>query len=225
MLHKAKEYLTKGDSVISLLSGQDNSFLWQTTLVRRLQYDLKTYNTPSAAKKHINSLNKYLIYPILTAETNRIFDTIFSKKANKTYQLPEGKATEIFRNIIKAHSGKILFIDFWATSCGGCRMGIEATAQLRKDYKNHPEIQFIYITDERSSPRKTYDEYVAKNLEGEVSYRIGENEFEYLRELFKFNGIPHYELIQKDGSVTVNPPTAWELEEYVQKHFKKSEEL
>ena len=104
-------------------------------------------------------------------------------------------------------------------------MGIETTAQLRKDYKNHPEIQFIYITDERSSPRKTYDEYVAKNLEGEVSYRIGKNEFEYLRELFKFNGIPHYELIQKDGSVTINPPTAWELEEYVQKHFKKSAEL
>ena len=224
-LDKTKEYLVKGDSVIRQLSGQANSFLWQTTLVHRLQFDLKAYNTFSAAKKHINILNKYLTYPILVAETNRIFDTVFSKKADKTYQLPEGKATEIFRNIIKAHSGKMLFIDFWATSCGGCRQGIEATAQLRKDYKNHPEFQFIYITDERSSPKKTYDEYVAKNLKGEVSYRISESEFEYLRELFKFNGIPHYELIQKDGSVTVNSPTAWELEEYIQKHFKKSNEL
>ncbi len=224
-LDKTKEYLVKGDSVIRQLSGQANSFLWQTTLVRRLQFDLKAYNTFSAAKKHINILNKYLTYPILVAETNRIFDTVFSKKADKTYQLPEGKATEIFRNIIKAHSGKMLFIDFWATSCGGCRQGIEATAQLRKDYKNHPEFQFIYITDDRSSPKKTYDEYVAKNLKGEVSYRISESEFEYLRELFKFNGIPHYELIQKDGSVTVNSPTAWELEEYILKHFKKSNEL
>lgn len=224
-LDKTKEYLVKGDSVIRQLSGQANSFLWQTTLVRRLQFDLKAYNTFSVAKKHINILNKYLTYPILVAETNRIFDTVFSKKADKTYQLPEGKATEIFRNIIKAHSGKMLFIDFWATSCGGCRQGIEATAQLRKDYKNHPEFQFIYITDERSSPKKTYDEYVAKNLKGEVSYRISESEFEYLRELFKFNGIPHYELIQKDGSVTVNSPTAWELEEYILKHFKKSNEL
>lgn len=224
-LDKTKEYLVKGDSIIRQLSGQANSFLWQTTLVRRLQFDLKAYNTFSAAKKHINILNKYLTYPILVAETNRIFDTVFSKKADKTYQLPAGKATEIFRNIIKAHSGKMLFIDFWATSCGGCRQGIEATAQLRKDYKNHPEFQFIYITDERSSPKKTYDEYVAKNLKGEVSYRISESEFEYLRELFKFNGIPHYELIQKDGSVTVNSPTAWELEEYILKHFKKSNEL
>lgn len=224
-LDKTKEYLVKGDSVIRQLSGQANSFLWQTTLVRRLQFDLKAYNTFSVAKKHINILNKYLTYPILVAETNRIFDTVFSKKADKTYQLPEGKATEIFRNIIKAHSSKMLFIDFWATSCGGCRQGIEATAQLRKDYKNHPEFQFIYITDERSSPKKTYDEYVAKNLKGEVSYRISESEFEYLRELFKFNGIPHYELIQKDGSVTVNSPTAWELEEYILKHFKKSNEL
>lgn len=224
-LDKAKEYLTKGDSVINLLSGQTNSFLWQTTLVRRLQFDLKAYNTFSAAKRHINILNKYLTYPILIAETNRIFDNIFSKKADKTYQLAEGKATEIFRNIIKAHSGKMLFIDFWATSCGGCREGIEATAQLREDYKNHPQFQFIYITDERSSPKKTYDEYVAKNLQGESSYRISESEFIYLRELFKFNAIPHYELIQKDGSVTINPPTAWELEEYIQKHFKKSNEL
>lgn len=224
-LDKAKEYLTKGDSVINLLSGQTNSFLWQTTLVRRLQFDLKAYNTFSAAKRHINILNKYLTYPILIAETNRIFDSIFSKKADKTYQLAEGKATEIFRNIIKAHSGKMLFIDFWATSCGGCREGIEATAQLREDYKNHPQFQFIYITDERSSPKKTYDEYVAKNLQGKSSYRISESEFIYLRELFKFNAIPHYELIQKDGSVTINPPTAWELEEYIQKHFKKSNEL
>lgn len=224
-LDKAKEYLTKGDSVINQLSGQTNSFLWQTTLVRRLQFDLKAYNTFSAAKRHINILNKYLTYPILIAETNRIFDSIFSKKADKTYQLAEGKATEIFRNIIKAHSGKMLFIDFWATSCGGCREGIEATAQLREDYKNHPKFQFIYITDERSSPKKTYDEYVAKNLQGESSYRISESEFIYLRELFKFNAIPHYELIQKDGSVTINPPTVWELEEYIQKHFKKSNEL
>ena len=224
-LNKAKEYLTKGDSIISLLSDQANNFLWQTTLVRRLHLDLKTYNTFSAAKKHINVLNKHLTYPILIAETNRIFNTIFSKKADKTYQLPKGKATEFFRNIIKAHPGKMLFIDFWATSCGGCRLGIEATTQLRKDYKNHPEFQFIYITDERSSPQKTYDEYVAKHLKGEISYRISESEFKYLCELFKFNAIPHYELIQKDGSVTINPPTAWELEEYIQSHFKKSNEL
>lgn len=224
-LKKAIDYLTKGDSVINLLSGQANSFLWQTTLVRRLQYDLKAYNTYSAAKKYINALTKYLTYPVLIAETNRIFDTIYSKKADKVYHLPEGKATDIIRNIIKAHPGKMLFIDFWSTSCGGCRRGIEATAQLRKDYKNHPKFQFIYITSERASPKKTYDEYVAKNLEGEVSYRISENDFLLLRELFKFNAIPHYELIQKDGSVTVNPPSAWELEEYIEKHFKKTEEL
>lgn len=224
LLDEAKQYLTKGDSVINQLSGQSNTFLWQTTLVRRLQSDLKTYSTPSGAKKYVSALNKHLTYPILTAETNRIFEATFSKKADKTYQLPECKATEIFRNIIKAHSGKILFIDFWATSCGGCRAGIEATAQLRKDYKNHPEFQFIYITDERSSPKKTYDDYVAKNLKEEVSYRISESEFNYLRELFKFNGIPHYELIQKDGSATINSPTSWELNDYIKTKFNKTNE-
>lgn len=220
ILDEVEQYLTQGDSVISLLSGQANTFLWQTTLVRRLPLDLKGYSTPSGAKKHVNVLNKYLTYPILRNETKRIFDATFSKKADKTYQLPEGKATEIFRNIIKAHSGKILFIDFWATSCGGCRAGIEKTAQLRKDYKNHPEFQFIYITDERSSPKGTYDAYVAKNLEGEVSYRISDSEFKYLRELFKFNGIPHYELVEKDGSISKENVSARCIGTYLEKRFE-----
>lgn len=223
-IDEVKSFLVKGDSVINQLSGQPNSFIWQTTLVRRLKYDFKAYNNPAKAKKHIDILNKYLTYPILIEETNRMFNTTYSKKADKTYQLPECKATEVFRNIIKSHSGKMLFVDFWGTSCGGCRKGIEETAQLRKEYKNHPEFQFIYITDERSSPKKAYDEYVAKNLEGEASYRINKSEYLLLRELFKFNGTPHYELIQKDGSVTVNPPTAWELEVYIKKRFEKSED-
>ena len=43
-----------------------------------------------------------------------------------------------------------------------CRSGIEHTAGLRQQYKDHPDFQFIYITSDRESPEKTYNEYVER---------------------------------------------------------------
>ena len=41
------------------------------------------------------------------------------------------------------------------------------------------------------------------NVKGE-KLRIPEDDYNYLRELFRFNGIPHYQTINKKGEV-VNP--------------------
>lgn len=219
----AYQFLSQGDSIVSMLSGQPNALLWQIACVRNLKFDLKNYKTREGAQRYIDTLFQHLTSPILIAESQRILETVHPVKAIHSYQLPESKGTEIFRNIIKAHAGKILFVDFWATSCGPCRSGIEATAQLRKKYKDHPEFEFIYITNQKESPQGAYNAYVAKNLHGEASYRVSETEFNYLRELFKFNGIPHYELIEKDGSVSVNSPSTWNLGEYLNNRFKESD--
>ena len=152
-------------------------------------------------------------------EAERILESTHPEKEEKSYQLPEGKATDIFRNIIKNHPNKVLFVDFWATSCGPCRGGIEATANLRKIYKNHPEFQFIYITGEKESPRKAYEEYVEKNLKGEASYYVTETEYNYLRELFHFNGIPHYELVEKDGSMSRDNQHSYTIQNYLENRF------
>lgn len=214
------------DSIVGLLSGQANSLFMQTAMVRELDFKLKNYKTRKWAEIHVNSLSKQLTYPILITESQRLLNKIHPENAlAKSYQLPTGKAAEVFRNIIKAHAGKVLFVDFWATSCGPCRAGIEATAQLRTKYKDHLDFQFVYITSEKESPQTAYDSYVAKNLKGEASYRVSETEFNYLRELFKFNGIPHYELVEKDGSISTSCPGSWNLEGYLEQRFETTKPL
>lgn len=190
----------------------------QIIALRSLPFDLKQLDREGA--RSLLEKEKQLIgHPFMFAEAERLYAKVFPQQNDSTYTLPEGPATDIFRNIIKAHAGKALFVDFWATFCGPCRGGIEHTAGLRQQYKDHPEFQFIYITSDRESPEKTYNEYVEKNLKGEACYRIPQADYNYLRQLFHFNGIPHYEWIEKDGTVLRNSPGTYNLEKYLEQRF------
>ena len=198
-----QKYEEKKNAIIARLCNTPNPLLWQI--------------------EYIDSLKQEFTAPFLVAETEQLFENAYPSEDAKSYQLPEGKATDIFRNIIKNHPGKVLFVDFWATSCGPCRSGIEATADLRKKYKDHPEFQFIYITGERESPAGAYKQYVEKHLKGEASYYVTGTEYNYLRQLFHFNGIPHYELVEKDGSISNEKLSSYSIGQYLKKRFGTSE--
>ena len=66
-------------------------------------------------------------------------------------------------------------------------------------------------------------QYVEKNLKGEASYYVTDSEFNYLRQLFRFNGIPHYELVLKDGSISKEELGTHRIRKYLEEHFPVSE--
>ena len=235
-----QKYEEKKNAIIARLCNTPNPLLWQIAKVRSLNFNLgnikdsqiaheyvdsikQNIKTKTIAREYIDSLKQEFTAPFLVAETEQLFENAYPSEDAKSYQLPEGKATDIFRNIIKNHPGKVLFVDFWATSCGPCRSGIEATADLRKKYKDHPEFQFIYITGERESPAGAYKQYVEKHLKGEASYYVTGTEYNYLRQLFHFNGIPHYELVEKDGSISNEKLSSYSIGQYLKKRFGTSE--
>ena len=50
-----------------------------------------------------------------------------------------------------------------------------------------------------------------------------ESEFNYLRQLFHFNGIPHYELVLKDGSISKEGLGTHKIRKYLEENFPVSE--
>lgn len=217
--------LRKGNetAIINRLCGTPNPLVWQIAGIRRLNNILKFVDNKDKVLDYLTTLKQSLHHPFFLSEAERIFNERQLAKENSSYELPAGRSADVFHNIIRPHQDKVLFVDFWATSCGGCRLGIEQTAELRKKYKNHPEFQFIFITSERASPIGSYTKYIEKNLPGEISYRISETEFNHLMELFHFSGIPHYELIEKGGSVSTKNLSTFNLAPYLEKRFGKNE--
>jgi len=217
--HRTLRVSQAQDSIIASVCGKPMPLMWQVAKIRHLKFLLESLDDRDLAAKYLQEIKSLLTHPFLQTEADRQFKNIYPDQQGDTYRLPEGEATDIFRRIIRNHPGKVLFVDFWATTCGPCRSGIEATADLRKQYRNHPEFQFIYITNQAESPEKDYKEYVEKNLKGEASYYVSPKEFHYLRQLFRFNGIPHYELVEKDGSIFGKRLNTYDLAEYLKKRF------
>lgn len=206
------------DSIVKNVFHLEKNLVYEIIKVRAIDYDIKRSDSENA-HAYWNELQKDITHPFLKEEGQRIVNkqypinsfqsNLLPDNLNRTVsisatalqnKLPEGKAKEIFINIINNHKGKILFIDFWATSCGPCVVSIKQMKEKRKEYKDNKDFEFVFITDESLSPLETYNKFV-KEQELENIYRLPSDDYNYLRQLFKFNGIPRYVVIDKKGEV------------------------
>lgn len=145
-----------------------------------------------------NMVTQNISHPTIKAEGKKIFEKNCPEDAHKIIQFPAGRATDLFRKIIAPHKGNVILVDFWATSCGPCVQGIKSMKTIREKYSEQG-VSFVFITDERSSPLAAYDN-IMKDVKGD-KYRLSVDDYNYLRQLFKFNGIPRYVLVNRDGNV------------------------
>ena len=110
---------------------------------------------------------------------------------------PNTRSDKLFESIINKYKGKVILVDFWATWCSPCRSDIKKIKPLKEELKDK-DVVFLYITDE-SSPVDKWNESIA-DIAGE-HYRLKTDEMNYLKSKFNFSGIPHYELVSKEGKV------------------------
>jgi thiol-disulfide isomerase/thioredoxin len=151
------------------------------------------------ARSLLTELESGITTPFLIDEAEQLFHRTFPDVPKTAYDLPAGKGTEIFKKIIDQYKGKLLIVDFWATTCGPCVYAIKQNKEIRETYKRK-DLEFIFLTSEDDSPLTRYNEFV-KEQELAHTYRLSEDDFNYLRELFRFNGIPRYVVINKQGQV------------------------
>lgn len=182
-------------SVLKDTMGLDHNLVYDIMMLHNLRNDLKD---EQLSRQQVDSITEmmHITHPYVQSLQEKLVNQAYAPQ--KAYKLPDTKAADIFRKIVAPYKGKIVFVDFWATSCGPCRSGIKRMEPLREKYQGK-EVAFVFITDEKSSPLEAYNSFM-KEVKG-YKYRIPESDYNYLRELFRFNGIPRYVLLDRNGDV------------------------
>ena len=114
--------------------------------------------------------------------------------------LPDVPAAELIRSLVAKFPDRFLVIDFWGMSCGPCRAAIQESKDLRAKIAKRDDVKLIFIAGERTAEGSdAYHQYVNEWLADEETVCLANADFNRLRDLFQFNGIPHYETITPDG--------------------------
>jgi thiol-disulfide isomerase/thioredoxin len=158
----------------------------------------------------------------LQKEAERLFHKNFPDNRPAAYSLPDTYEASIFKEIIAPFKGKVLLVDFWATSCSPCIYNIKQHKGLREKYKDSPDVAFLFITSEELSQKKRYDQFIAEQ-ELEHTYWLSYGECNHLHQLFRFNAIPHYVLVDRDGNILNDNLSPHEHAEKLQEAIGKTE--
>lgn len=195
---KIAEWALK-DSIYTHVLKLPSSLSYDICKVRSLNFTFKELLSEQEEYRTLEWIKKNITNEFLISEAEKLYATSYQNK--KGYELPANdRGAEVFKSIIDPFKGKYVFVDFWGTFCAPCIHSIKLMKETRKTYVDSEDAVFLFITSDYESPLDSYNKFVNEQ-ELTNTYRISSNDYLYLRQLFKFNGIPRYVLVSREGHI------------------------
>lgn len=146
----------------------------------------------------LNELNDPSAVAYYTEKNQELINKIEKNKKKTGYsiaQVPNAPAEQLLDSIIARYPGKVIFIDFWATWCGPCKMAMKEAEPVKAALADKG-IVYIYLAGE-NSPQKAWENMIP-DIHG-IHYRLSNEQWSRICDKYKVNGVPSYMIVGKDG--------------------------
>ena len=140
--------------------------------------------------KNPRTVSNYMLYGNYSDMPNSKIDTDFMKPIYE---------------ILDKYKGKVIYLDFWTTSCPPCLKEMEPLKKLRKEYSQE---DVVIVSICAGGPKKTWEDLVKRlDLQQpgiDCLYHTDisdENSFYKILNRLELKGYPHYLLLNREGII------------------------
>jgi hypothetical protein len=178
-----------------MLGSKENTLMAQLCVYQQMLTELR--GVPTEESKYTMVSNTFT-HPYVKAKADEFYHRAMAQ-TELSAPIPDAPMADLIRSLCAKYPGRILIIDFWGMSCSPCRSTIQYSKKQRAEIAKRDDVKLVFIAGERTTGGSdAYKKYVAEWLADEETVCVTNADFTRLQELFRFDGIPHYETIMPD---------------------------